>query len=76
MSNRQVPPLVNFLNVILTIYIFVSGIFDGKPADYFFMLLFNWFTCIVIGLIAEIPVSTHVSLLQQFYMFKGRGLQI
>lgn len=34
-----------------------TGVYAGKPADYLFMLLFNWICCIIIGLIAEIPVS-------------------
>jgi hypothetical protein len=33
------------------------GIFDGRPGDYFFMLLFNWACCVIVGLIAELPVS-------------------
>jgi hypothetical protein len=33
------------------------GIFDGRPGDYFFMLLFNWACAVIVGLIAETPVS-------------------
>lgn len=36
---------------------FVSGQYAGRPADYLFMLLFNWICCVIVGLIAEMPVS-------------------
>ena len=29
-------------------FVFVLGAFDGRPADYLFMLLFNWI-CIVVS---------------------------
>jgi hypothetical protein len=31
--------------------------FGGRPGDYFFMLLFNWACCVIVGLIADISVS-------------------
>jgi hypothetical protein len=31
--------------------------YDGRPGDYFFMLLFNWACCVTVGLIADIAVS-------------------
>ena len=34
-----------------------TGLFNGRPADYFFMLLFNWICCVIIGLLADFPVS-------------------
>jgi hypothetical protein len=33
------------------------GMFDGRPGDYLFMLLFNWACCVTVGLIGDIPVS-------------------
>ena len=33
------------------------GIFDGRPGDYCFMLLFSWVCSVIVGLIADIPVS-------------------
>lgn len=33
------------------------GMFAGKPADYFYMLLFNWACCVIIGLLVSLPVS-------------------
>ena len=27
-----------------------TGIFDGRPADYFFMLIFNWIFCVITAL--------------------------
>lgn len=41
----------------------VSGVFDGRPADYCFMLLYNWICCVIVGLIVEIPVSCSLLLL-------------
>lgn len=29
------------------------GEYDGRPADYCFLLLFNWICCVIIGLIGE-----------------------
>lgn len=29
------------------------GEYDGRPADYFFLLLFNWICCIIIGLLGN-----------------------
>ncbi|KAF4521297.1 hypothetical protein B566_EDAN002301 [Ephemera danica] len=46
-----------------------TGIFDGKPADYFFMLLFNWSACVVIGLVAEIPLLMDPMVLSVLYIW-------
>ena len=32
-----------------------TGVFDGRPADYFFMLLFNWMLAIIVALFMSIP---------------------
>merc|ERR1712080_344140 len=32
-----------------------TGVFDGRPADYFFMLLFNWMLDIIVALFMSIP---------------------
>ncbi len=32
-----------------------TGIFDGRPADYLFMLLFNWTCSVVVALMMSIP---------------------
>lgn len=32
--------------------------FKGSPADYCFLLLFNWFCCILVGLFFDLQVST------------------
>ena len=34
-----------------------TGLFSGRPADYLFMLIFNWICCVIIGLLAEFPVK-------------------
>jgi len=33
-----------------------TGIFDGRPGDYFFMLLFSWACTVIVGLIADLPL--------------------
>lgn len=35
--------------------------YAGKPADYFFMLLFNWICCLIVGLVADIYVRLSVN---------------
>ena len=46
-------------NIIKTCFIFSlrleTGIFDGRPADYFFMLLFNWMLAVIVALGLSIP---------------------
>ena len=32
-----------------------TGIFDGRPADYLFMLLFNWVLAVIVALGLSIP---------------------
>ena len=49
-----------FASKILVNTIFCSlrletGVFDGRPADYFFMLLFNWVLAIIVALFMSIP---------------------
>jgi len=45
--------------VILNMFYFHINIdsFSGRPADYFFLLIFNWICCVIIGLLANIPVN-------------------
>lgn len=31
--------------------------FKSTPADHLFMLLFNWVCCVIVGIIADFPVS-------------------
>ncbi|XP_063369840.1 derlin-1-like [Cydia amplana] len=33
-----------------------TGMFAGKPADYFTMLLFNWLVCVIIGFLINMPL--------------------
>lgn len=35
--------------------LYVAGIFDGKPAEMAFMLIFNWL-CLVVSLIVDFEV--------------------
>ncbi|XP_050521187.1 derlin-1 [Daktulosphaira vitifoliae] len=43
--------------------------FEGRPADYCFMLLFNWLCCVIIGLLAEIMVLMDPMVLSVLYVW-------
>ncbi|XP_023726227.1 derlin-1 [Cryptotermes secundus] len=45
------------------------GMFDGRPGDYFFMLLFNWACCVIVGLIADIPLLMIPMVLSVLYVW-------
>ncbi|KAJ1519550.1 hypothetical protein ONE63_004829 [Megalurothrips usitatus] len=46
-----------------------TGVFDGRPADYCFMLLFNWLCCVIVGLIGEIPFLMDPMVLSVLYVW-------
>lgn len=46
-----------------------TGIFDGKPAEYLFMLLFNWISLVIIGLIGEIYLLMDPMVLSVLYVW-------
>ncbi|KAG1697396.1 Derlin-1 [Nymphon striatum] len=46
-----------------------TGLFDGRPADYLFMLLFNWVCIVIIGLIAEIMLLMDPMILSVLYVW-------
>jgi len=46
-----------------------SGVFDGRPADYLFMLLFNWLCITIIALFAEIYVLLEPMVLSILYIW-------
>lgn len=41
--------------------------YSGRPADYFFLLLFNWMCCVVIALLANIMVNSFLFILYSCY---------
>lgn len=45
------------------------GEYDGRPADYLFMLLFNWICCVVIGLIGNIQILMDPMVLSVLYIW-------
>ncbi|CAK1543462.1 unnamed protein product [Leptosia nina] len=45
------------------------GMFEGKPADYFYMLLFNWATCVVIALMIDLPILMDPMVLSVLYVW-------
>lgn len=46
-----------------------TGIFDGRPADYLFMLLFNWICLIVIGFVADLMLLMDPMILSVLYVW-------
>ncbi|GLH14233.1 hypothetical protein R5R35_003348 [Gryllus longicercus] len=46
-----------------------TGEFNGRPADYFFMLLFNWICCVIVGLLAEMPILMDPMVLSVLYIW-------
>ena len=46
-----------------------TGIFDGRPADYFFMLLFNWMLAIVVALFLNITVLMDPMVMSILYVW-------
>ena len=45
------------------------GEYDGRPADYLYMLLFNWVCCFVIGLIGHIQILMDPMVLSVLYIW-------
>lgn len=46
-----------------------EGNYQGKPADYAFLLLFNWICSVVFGLIAEMPLLMDPMVLSVLYIW-------
>ncbi|XP_074645249.1 derlin-1-like [Tubulanus polymorphus] len=46
-----------------------TGVFDGRPADYLFMLIFNWIILVIIGLLAEIMLLMDPMILSVLYIW-------
>lgn len=46
-----------------------TGVFDGRPADYLFMLLFNWICLVIIGLVAELMILMDPLVLSVLYVW-------
>lgn len=43
--------------------------YEGRPADYFFMLLFNWICSVVIGLIVNVPLLMDPMVISVLYVW-------
>jgi len=46
-----------------------TGIFDGKPADYLFMLTFSWLLSVLIGLFMGIPILMDLMVMAVLYVW-------
>lgn len=45
------------------------GEYDGRPADYFFMLLFNWLCCVILGFVQGFPLLMDPMVLSVLYVW-------
>lgn len=46
-----------------------TGVFDGRPADYLFLLIFNWLCLVIIGFIGEIGLLMDPMILSVLYVW-------
>ncbi|XP_068624880.1 derlin-1 [Battus philenor] len=46
-----------------------KGLFAGKPADYFYMLLFNWLCCVIIGFLVNLRILMDPMVLSVLYVW-------
>ncbi|XP_060531352.1 derlin-1 [Cylas formicarius] len=46
-----------------------EGHYGGRPADYVFMLIFNWICCVIIGLVADMPLLMDPMVLSVLYIW-------
>jgi len=46
-----------------------TGLFGGRPADYLFMLIFNWICCVIIALFFSFPVLMDAMVLSVLYVW-------
>ena len=46
-----------------------TGIFDGRPADYLFMLLFNWVLCLLVAVFMNLPFLMDPMVLSVLYIW-------
>jgi len=46
-----------------------TGIFDGRPADYLFMLIFNWLLSVTVALVMSIPMLMDPMVLSILYVW-------
>lgn len=46
-----------------------TGVFDGKPADYLFLLIFNWICLVIIGLVAGLRLLMNPMILSVLYIW-------
>jgi len=46
-----------------------EGNYQGKPADYAYLLIFNWIMCIIMGLVADMPLLMDPMVLSVLYVW-------
>ncbi|XP_078482218.1 derlin-1-like [Ciona intestinalis] len=70
-----ITPMTGF-HYLITLYFLYSysirletGIFAGRPADYVFLLIFNWITTIILALALNIPIVFELLVLAALYIW-------
>lgn len=53
--------------LVANLLIFILASYEGKPADYLFMLVFNWLILTIVGFILKFQVK---SIIETNYFFK------
>lgn len=53
----------------MNLSVFVVGLFAGKPADYMFLLIFNWLTLVIVCLILEFPLLFDPMVMSVLYIW-------
>ncbi|CAG0891035.1 unnamed protein product [Darwinula stevensoni] len=61
--------LINLYFLYNYSYRLETGTFDGRPADYLFMHIFNWIIAVIVGLIASIPILMDILVLATLYIW-------
>lgn len=46
-----------------------TGVFDGRPADYLFMLIFNWIMLVIVGFVADVMLLMDPMILSVLYVW-------
>ncbi|KAM9310782.1 derlin-1 [Pholidichthys leucotaenia] len=46
-----------------------TGVFDGRPADYIFMLLFNWICIVITGMLMNMPLLMIALIMSVLYVW-------
>jgi len=69
MLTRLIDYYVYYILLLVLLFRLETGVFDGRPADFFFMLLFQWLCSVMIGLAMSIPFLMDPMVLAVLYVW-------